>query len=125
MFKTSVDLVIFLLAGATATFGNALLKAGMNKLGTFNFNLATIFPVFFRMFTSWEILLGFFLYGLSSILYLKVLTTGEVTKVYPLSVSYMFLLLLGIGVVFLHESFTITKVAGIMVIILGIFLTSR
>lgn len=120
-----MDLLIFLVSGLTAAVGNILLKAGMNKIGGFNFTLPTLIPTFLRMITVWELLIGFILYGLSSILYLKVISAGEVTKIYPLIVSYMFLLLLAFGAIFLKESFTVSKVAGILVIIVGIFLVSR
>lgn len=108
-------LSFFLISGTTAVLGNVLLKAGMNQLKDLNLSIIT----------NWQVVLGFGLYGLSSILYLKLLTMMEVTKVYPALVAYMFIVLLLLGTIFLKESLTLTKVAGMTIIILGIFLSSK
>lgn len=118
-------IILFLASTGTAVTGNILLKAGMTKLGNFNFAVNNLLPTFFKLLGNWQLILGFALYGFSSVLYLKLLTAGEVTKIYPMLVSFMFILLLIMGSIFLKESFTLTKVLGIAVIILGIFIGSR
>lgn len=125
MFKSGTEIIFFLMSGGSAAFGNMLLKSGMNKLTNVEFTLNGIIPTLIRMFSQWQILLGFCLYAMSSILYLKVITSGEVTKIYPAIVSYMFILLLLLGTVFLRESLTLTKVLGIIIIISGIVLATR
>lgn len=114
MFNAGI-LIIFILSGGMAAIGNVLLKSGMNQVGGFNLNFLT----------NWQIIVGFILYGLSSVLYLKLLSTLEVTKVYPLLVAYMFIVLLLLGTLVLKESITWAKVLGTLVIIGGIFLVSR
>ncbi|MBI3558773.1 hypothetical protein HY085_00080 [Candidatus Gottesmanbacteria bacterium] len=108
-------LLIFFSSGTLSVIGNALLKSGMNEAKGLSFSLIT----------NWRIIVGFAFYGLSSILYLKLLSALEVTKVYPALVAYMFIMLLLLGTIFLKESLTLTKVAGIIIIIAGIFLSSR
>jgi uncharacterized membrane protein len=116
---------LFIASTGAAVSGNILLKAGVTRLGNFNLTINGLLPTFLALLGNWQLILGFALYGFSSILYLKLLTTGEVTKIYPMLVSFMFVLLLIMGSIFLKESFTITKVLGIAVIILGIFIGSR
>ena len=106
---------LFLVSGTAAVVGNVLLKAGMNQLKDLNPSIIT----------NWQIVIGFLLYGLSSILYLNLLAFLEVTKVYRLLVAYMFIVLLLLGTLFLKESLTLTKVAGMAIILLGIFLSSK
>lgn len=125
MFKSTTEIVFFLISGGSAALGNMLLKAGMNKLTNIDFTLPGIVPTLIKMFSQWQVFLGFCLYGISSIIYLKVITGGEVTKIYPAIVSYMFILLLILGTVFLKESLTFTKILGIIIIIAGIFVAGR
>ena len=116
---------IFFLSGTAAVVGNILLKAGINGLGGFSLSLSELVPTILKMVGNWQIVVGFFLYGLSSFLYLKLLTSQEVTRIYPLLVAYMFIVLLLLGALFLKESVTLTKLAGVAVIILGIFLAGK
>lgn len=102
-----------------------LLKAGMNSLGGFELEAKTIIPTLVKFSTSWQLIAGIALYCCSLILYLKLLSQGELTRIYPAVVSYMFIMLLILGGIFLKESVTVTKVLGIMVILGGIFLASR
>lgn len=118
-------LIIFLLSGASAVAGNLLLKSGINGLGSFELEPRTIVTTLLKFAGSWQILLGFFFYAFSSLLYLKLLTSGEVTRIYPAVVSYMFIMLLLFGGLFLKESITISKVVGVLIIIIGIFAASR
>lgn len=115
MFSNIQTVILFFASGTSAVLGNSLLKAGMNQAKGLSLSLLT----------NWQVILGFALYGFSSILYLKLLSMLEVTKVYPALVAYMFIVLLLLGTVFLKESLTLTKMAGIAIIIAGIFLSSR
>ena len=108
-------LILFFLSGTSAVLGNSLLKAGMNQAKGLNLSLLT----------NWQIILGFFLYGTSSILYLKLLAYVDVTKVYPALVAYMALVILILGAIFLKEPLTFFKVLGALTIVGRIFLVSR
>lgn len=118
-------LIIFLLSGGTAVVGNLLLKSGINGLGGFELESKTIVVTLIRFAGSWKIVVGFFFYGFSSLLYLKLLTSGEVTRIYPAVVSYMFIMLLLFGGLFLKESITTSKIIGVGIIIVGIFVASQ
>lgn len=118
-------IVIFLLSGSLAVIGNTLLKSGMNGIGGFDVSANSFIPTLLKFAASWKIIVGFTLYGASSFLYLKLISGIEVTRIYPMLVAYMFIVLLLLGSLFLKESITVTKVAGILIIIAGIFLASR
>lgn len=102
-----------------------LLKAGINKIGGFEITPDAFIPTLIKFAGNWQIILGFFLYGLSSFLYLKILSTSEVTKIYPMLTAYMFIVLLICGSIFLKEPLTASKIIGILVIIGGIFISSK
>lgn len=115
MFNSVENIILFFLSGTSAVIGNALLKAGMNQVKTLNLSLLT----------NWQIILGFFLYGASSILYLKLLVGVDVTKAYPALVAYMAIIILLIGAVFLKEPLTSIKLVAAGVIVFGIFLLNK
>ena len=115
MFSSLENIILFFLSGTTAVVGNSLLKAGMNITKGLNLSLLT----------NWQIILGFFLYGTSSILYLKLLSSVDVTKAYPALVAYMAVVILLIGAVFLKEPLTPIKALAAGVIVFGIFLLNK
>lgn len=118
MFTSIENIVLFLLSGTSAVVGNSLLKAGMNVFKTTKFSIPALI-------SNWQIILGFFLYGASSVVYLKLLSNVDVTKAYPALVAYMAIMILLIGAVFLKEPLTPIKVVAAGVIVFGIFLLNR
>lgn len=108
-----------------AVIGNLLLKAGVNKLVTMHLSLKLWQDLIIKVFTTPEVFIGFVLYGLSSFLYLKLLSLADVSKTYPMSVAYMALVLLLLSSVFLKESLTVPKIIGSLIILAGIFVISR
>lgn len=114
-------LLLFILSGTSAVFGNFFLKLGINHLKNFEFTIQSLTSVA----TNWQIVLGFILYGTSSLLYLKLLSQVEVSRVYPALVGYMAIVILVLGAMFLKEPLTLTKFLGVLVIVLGIFLITR
>lgn len=117
--------LFFLASGSFAVVGNLLLKAGVNKLSLMGLSLRLWQELIFKVFTTPEVFIGFILYGLSSFLYLKLLSLGYISKTYPMSVAYMSLVILLLSSVFLKESLTIPKIIGSLIILVGIFVVSR
>lgn len=67
---------------------------------------------------------GLFCYGFSLLLWFYVLSRMELSRAYPLvSIGYFFTLL--IGYFFLNETITITKLSGIVLIVLGVIFLSK
>jgi len=122
---STINIILFFLAGTTAVAGNFLLKAGINQIGDFSLSLNQLTQTLFKMLLNWRVFIGFILYGLSSVLYLKLLASTEITKSYPALVAYMATMMLILGTLFLKETLTLPKVVGTVVIVLGIFLLNR
>lgn len=81
---------------------------------TFSFN-----PL--KLIKNYKLQLGFFLYGISSILFVLALKGGELSVLYPLlSIGYIWIVLVSIK--FLHEKMTTLKWIGILMIIAGVSL---
>lgn len=101
-----------------------LLKAGMNHIGEFAFSWGNTIPIGFKAFTNPYILTGLGCYVISVVVWLMVLSRVQVGYAYPmLSIGYI---INAIAAYFLFgESLDATRLLGILVIILGVFLITR
>ncbi|MDE1891819.1 MAG: EamA family transporter [Betaproteobacteria bacterium] len=101
-----------------------LLKAGTNAIGHFEFNLSNIWPIGWRLATEIHILGGLSCYVVSVVVWILALSRVPVSIAYPmLSIGYVVNAL--IAALWMGESMPFTRVAGIFIIILGVFLIAR
>jgi drug/metabolite transporter (DMT)-like permease len=101
-----------------------LLKLGMNKVesngGLFTNGVMSLFHAVFSPY----IFSGIFIYGLSMLAWLWVLSKVDLSIAYPfIGVSFIFTLLFSI--IFLHEAINIYKIIGTLMIVLGCFLVIK
>jgi drug/metabolite transporter (DMT)-like permease len=117
-------LTLILLDVALNVTGQLSLKYGMSKFGNFSLSLSTLPPVFVKAATNVHVLLGLLCYGLGFMVWLIVLAKAEVSYAYPMiSLGYVFTAIL--ARLLLGESVTATRMAGILVTCLGVFLIAR
>ena len=101
-----------------------LLKAGTNRIGTFEFSLANLVPVGASIASSPHILAGLACYVVSVFVWILALSRVPVSIAYPmLSVGYI-VNALAAWMLF-GESLTAQKLVGIGFIIVGVFLVAR
>ncbi len=104
--------------------GQLSLKYGMSQFGNFSLSLSTLPPVFLKAATNLNVLLGLVCYGLGFLVWLIVLAKAEVSYAYPLiSLGYVFTAIL--ARVMFGESVSFTRMAGILVTCVGVFLIAR
>ena len=104
--------------------GQLSLKYGMSQLGNFSLSLSTLPPVFLKAATNLNVLLGLFCYGLGFLVWLIVLAKAEVSYAYPLiSLGYVFTAIL--ARLLIGEAVSFTRMAGILIICLRVFLVAR
>jgi multidrug transporter EmrE-like cation transporter len=101
-----------------------LLKAGTNTVGTFDFSLANAVPVGWKLATEPHIVAGLGCYAVSVVVWIMALSRVEVSIAYPmLSVGYV---VNAIAAWYLFgEAVTPTRLAGIGIIILGVYVVAR
>jgi multidrug transporter EmrE-like cation transporter len=100
------------------------LKVGMQRIGYFEFVPGNIWPIGWRIATSLPIIMGMCCYVLSVVVWMMVLSRVEVSLAYPLSSLGYVLVALAAYVIF-GESISAMRMAGIFVVIFGVFLISR
>ncbi len=101
-----------------------LLKAGTNSVGTFAFNADNLLPVGIKLATEPHILGGLTCYVISVVVWIMALSRVEVSLAYPmLSIGYVVNALAAWWL--FGEALTVERLAGIGVIIFGVFLLAR
>jgi multidrug transporter EmrE-like cation transporter len=112
---------VLLVAISLSVTGETLLKKGVNSLGSLVFAPATLIPTFVRIFTTPLVFLGFvFIFG-GSLFWLAVLSKWDLSLAYPLlSISYIASLF--VGALFLGEQVTLIRIAGVVVVVVGVVL---
>tara|TARA_R110002095_G_scaffold181205_2_gene158545 strand:+ start:467 stop:847 length:381 start_codon:yes stop_codon:yes gene_type:complete len=119
---TYLPLILFAVLLNTAA--QIVLKMGMKSIGHFDFASHNIVPIFFKMAQNPYILGGIFLYVFSLVAWLLTLSRVEVSFAYPLtSLGYVFTALVGYYV--LQENMGLMRIAGILVIMIGVYLVTR
>lgn len=101
-----------------------LLKMGMNGIGYFDYTLNNFLSVGLKAAMNPGIIFGLFLYGLSFVLWLVVLSRLEVSLAYPL-LSIGYIIMPVVSYLFLGEVLSLTRIFGICIIIVGVCLVSR
>ena len=98
--------------------GQILFKKGMTSIGTFE--MSKILSILFTP----TIFSGFIFYGISSIMWLYVLSKHQLSTVYPI-LSLGYILTTVAGYYLFNEKITGVNIAGIVLICLGIILITR
>lgn len=114
--KSFLLIIVSVLVGS---LGQVVLKLGANRLGSIALAGGTLLNDLWRMARTPEIILGFFLFTLSSLIWIKVLTGLELSYAYPM-VSLGYVVVALFSYFLLGESFNACKIAGIALIISGI-----
>lgn len=100
------------------------LKAGMNRIGYFEFAWANAVPIGLKVLASPFVLLGVTAYIVSVAVWLLVLSRVEVGYAYPM-ISLGYVVNAVAGYYLFQESLSAMRIAGILVIVLGVYLVSR
>ena len=122
-----MSLASFGLVGAAVLLGVAgqlLLKAGTNAVGRFAFSLENAVPVGLQLALEPRILAGTGCYALSLVLWVMALSRTEVSVMYPM-VSIGFALNALLAWWLLGEALSAQRIAGIAVIMVGVWLVAR
>lgn len=112
--------IFILISVAFNVAGQSVLKVGVNKLGSLSFAVAPIV----KAFTSPIVLGGLFLYLVSSVFWILALSHKDLSFAYPmLSLGYLAIIFISWAV--LGEQITFLRLAGVVLISLGIYLVFK
>ena len=121
---TALSFTLLIVAIVLGTVAQLLLKAGTNAVGPFAFTLDNALPVGLRLAFEPGILGGAGCYAVSLAVWILALSRTEVSVAYPmLSIGFALNALLAWWL--LGAAVTPMRMAGIGVIIVGVFLVAR
>lgn len=101
-----------------------LLKAGTNRIGHFDFSLNNALPIGWQLATNPYIFGGLSCYVVSVVVWIMALSRVPVSIAYPmLSIGYVVNALAAWWL--FGESLTIMRIAGIGIIIVGVYLVTK
>jgi multidrug transporter EmrE-like cation transporter len=101
-----------------------LMKAGTNAIGHFEFSLANVIPVGWKLATEWHIVTALFCYGVSVVVWILALSRVPVSIAFPM-LSMAYVVNAVAAKYLLGEDFNLTKLVGMGVIIIGVIIISR
>lgn len=104
---------------------NILLKKGVLSFGGLSGEKAKVLLELTKAAANPLILIGLTLYGLSFLIWLRVLSFNDLSKSYPIFATCVFLLTTIGSMLFLDEKISLVRVIGISVMLFGIFIVSR
>lgn len=113
-------IIVSVLLGA---IGQILVKIGAQHL-ELSFTWTNLWPSLIAIMKNIPVMSGLLIYGLSFIIWVKVLTKTDLSYAYPfVSIGYLFILI--VSYFFFKEHFTLSRVMGTMLIVLGVIFVSR
>jgi len=116
------QIVFFLVGICFTSLAHLLLRFGMAKFGDLFVVKEKIISDLLKLAMNPFVILGLLFYGLGFLIWLKILTIFEVSKVYPVMVAVTTALVLIGSSIFLSENVSFLRCLGGIIIILGIFL---
>lgn len=104
---------------------NILLKKGVIGFGGISGDKAKILLELSKAIANPFVIVGLALYGLSFLIWLRVLTFNDISKSYPIFATCVFLFTTVGSIRFLNEDVSATRIIGMMVMLAGIFIVAR
>ncbi|MCR4324818.1 MAG: SMR family transporter [Candidatus Curtissbacteria bacterium] len=115
-------LVVSVILNVTA---NVLLKKGVLSIGGVSGDKARLFLELTKAAVSPYIVIGLALYGLSFLIWLRVLSFNDLSKSYPIFASIVFLMTTLGSIKFLNEDVSLMRFVGMAIMLVGIFIVAK
>jgi len=104
---------------------NILLKKGVIAIGGITGEKSKIILEFSKVASSPFIVSGLILYGFSFLVWLRVLSSYDLSKSYPIFATIVFMFTSVGSFIFLKEPISLLRLLGIAVMLLGIIIVAR
>lgn len=121
---THRGLILVLISALLTVAANLLLRQGVTAAGGFSLSVSSLGREIVHLLRQPLFDAGMFLYGVASLVWFSVISTEDLSSIYPLLVSLTFLFVTLGAMVFFHETMSIRKLVGLLVILAGISLVA-
>lgn len=116
--------ILLFIGVALNALAQIMMKFGLRSIGHFSFSLESMISVGLKILLSPFFMIGFSCYAFSIVFWILTLSRVDVSLAYPMT-SLGYVLTATAGFLWLQESVSLSRVLGIIVILLGVFLVSR
>lgn len=117
-----MSLILLLCSAASNAMGSTIMKYAYG--GETSLLSSGIVSAFIKILLNPWIILGMGAFGASFFFMAAALSRTDLTLAYPLMSSFVYVILFIIGFFFFHEQITLTRVSGMVFILVGIMLIS-
>lgn len=114
--------LILLIPIITAATAQIFFKKGISSFGDLNLSLTNALSLIPKILQNGWLLVGMFLFGISFLVYLFVLSKSQLSVAYPIIVSSGIIIISLASWFFFKETLSWFQIGGIVFIIFGIFL---
>jgi uncharacterized membrane protein len=104
--------------------GHSLIKAGLNAAAAHSANNMGLVARIGAVLTQPLVIAGLFIYFLGTICWMTAVAQKEISFLYPLT-SVNYVMVAGTSILLFHEVISFRRAAGVIVIVLGMFLMNR
>lgn len=118
----SQTLLLLIISIFTTVSAQLCLKRGVLNLGDLDISLSGIFSLIPRVLQNLWLIGGLFLFGISFLLWLLLLSKFQLNILYPIAVGFNFCLITLASWFLFKEYLSLIQILGIAIIILGVFL---
>ena len=118
------SLLLIFISVILGVLGQLSMKQGMLKVGYIPLELTKLSSNFSRIITTPFVFLGLFLYAVSAMFWLVVLSRVELSYAYPMiSIGYVLIVLF--SWVLFHEHISSGRILGVLLICSGVLMVAR
>jgi multidrug transporter EmrE-like cation transporter len=125
MAISTQGLILIIIASILMSAGSLGLKGAITSVGGFGNNVGTIYKDIFALLLNPIFIVGLVLYGSGTLLWMRVIATEPLSVGYPILLSIAFIAVTLGAVVFFQESVSPVKLLGMLVIVVGVVITSN
>jgi multidrug transporter EmrE-like cation transporter len=125
MAISTQGLILIIIAAILMSAGSLGLKGSITAIGGFGSDFNTLLSDIFALLRNPIFLLGLFLYGTGTLLWMKVIASEPLSVGYPILLSVAFIAVTLGAVLFFRESLSPVKLVGMFVIVIGVVITTN
>lgn len=125
MAISTQGLILIIIAAILMSAGSLGLKGAITSVGGFGSNVGTLYKDIFALLLNPIFLGGLLLYGSGTLLWMRVIATEPLSVGYPILLSIAFIAVTLGAVVFFRESVSAVKLFGMVVIVIGVVITTN
>lgn len=118
-------LLLVVLAAGMMAIASLMLRYSIDKVGGFGGDIARVHEDIIRLLLQPVFVLGVFLYGTGTLVWMRVIATESLSIGYPILVSSSFIVITLGASAFFNEPFSLLKGVGMALIIVGVFIATQ